>query len=244
MSCQAGCFRIQSFRPKGKHSLCICYPTLRSKRCTTVGISSSGKIITDDSRGTPCSPNSPAGTLIPSLLCPSDNPAEKVKFYNSPNGAAGMTYQGWYAVTSYAGNHGTKNYYPADSPTGPQSRDDGLFYIWSPPGSTFGLCYTRPTPTACVRHEKGVAIKSVTDGLSKTLMFGEKYNEDSNFDAIPSQYRHDALIHEFSYWGWTGNFRATAHAGRSSGDYLQVINRQWPASWPVLAIILARTNGS
>ena len=63
----------------------------------------------------------------------------------------------------------------------------------------------RPVPTACVRHEKGVAIKSVTDGLSKTLLFGEKYNEDPNFDAIPDQLSPQcALIYEFSYWGWTG----------------------------------------
>ena len=90
--------------------------------------------------GSPCNTSSPAGTLIPSLLCPSDNPAEKVKYYNTPNSAAGMAFRGYYAVTSYAGNHGTKNYYPEVSPTGPQSRDDGMFYIWAYLGSTAGVC--------------------------------------------------------------------------------------------------------
>ncbi len=180
--------------------------------------------------GSPCNPDSPAGTLIAALLCPSDNPAEKVSFFNTPNSAAGMSFRGYYAVASYAGNHGTKNYYPEVSPTGPQSRDNGMFYIWSAPGSTAGICYNRPLSAPCVRHDKGVALKTVTDGTSKTLLFGEKYNEDPNFDAIPSNYRHGMLIHQFSFWGWTGGFRGTAHATRSSGDYLQVINRQAPPS--------------
>jgi prepilin-type N-terminal cleavage/methylation domain-containing protein len=180
--------------------------------------------------GSPCNPNSPAGALINTIICPSDNPAEKVCFFNTPNSAAGMAFRGYYGVTSYAGNHGTKNYYPEVSPTGPQSRDDGMFYIWAPPGATSGVCYTRPGTTPCVRHDKGVALKTVIDGTSKTLMFGEKYNEDPNFDAIPSSYRHGMLIHQFSLWGWTGGFRGTAHVTRSSGDFLQVINRQAPPS--------------
>jgi prepilin-type N-terminal cleavage/methylation domain-containing protein len=180
--------------------------------------------------GSPCNPNSPAGTVIPTLLCPSDNPATRVKVFNQPSNAAGMPFRGFFAVTSYAGNHGTKNYYPEVSPTGPKSRDDGMFYVWAPPGSTAGICYDRPAPKPCARHEKGVALRTVTDGTSKTLLFGEKYNEDPIFDAMPSGVRHDLLIHEFSLWGWTGGFRGTAHVTRSSGDYLQVINRQTPES--------------
>jgi hypothetical protein len=105
-----------------------------------------------------------------------------------------------------------------------------MFYIWAPPGSTAGICYTRPSPKPCERHDSGVALKSVIDGLSKTLLFGEKYNEDLVFDAMPANSRHNALIHEFSFWGWTGGFRGTAHVTRSSGDHLQVINRQCPES--------------
>lgn len=187
---------------------------------------------------TPCSPESPAGTQIETLLCPTDNPAEKVKYYNTPNSAMGMAFRGYYAVTSYAGNHGTKNYYPEASAVGPKSRDDGMFYIWSPPCTCppdasppprCGLCYDRPGGRL-IGHNKGVSLKSVTDGTSKTLLFGEKYNEDPVFDSMPATYRHQALIHEFSFWGWTGGFRGTAHVTRSSGDYLQVINRQCPES--------------
>jgi hypothetical protein len=81
-----------------------------------------------------------------------------------------------------------------------------------------------------VRHDKGVSLKSVIDGTSKTLLFGEKYNEDPVFDAMPGQHRHNFLIHQFSLWGWTGGFRGTAHVTRSAGDNLQVINRQCPDS--------------
>jgi prepilin-type N-terminal cleavage/methylation domain-containing protein len=191
--------------------------------------------------GSPCNPNSPAGTVIQTLLCPSDNPATRVKVFNQPSNVAGMPFRGFFAVTSYAGNHGTKNYYPELSPTGPKSRDDGMFYIWSPPcvcppaptspeRPRCGLCYDRPGAPNSFPHNKGVALRTVVDGTSKTLLFGEKYNEDPIFDAMPSGVRHDLLIHEFSLWGWTGGFRGTAHVTRSSGDYLQVINRQTPES--------------
>jgi prepilin-type N-terminal cleavage/methylation domain-containing protein/prepilin-type processing-associated H-X9-DG protein len=167
---------------------------------------------------------SPAATLISSLLCPSDNPAEKVCYFPTPVTSANMAFAGYYSVTSYAGSHGSKNYYPNDSDTS----DDGMFYVWAAPGSTAGICYTRPAPNPCVRHDKGVAMRTVTDGLSKTLLFGEKYNEDPVFDSISSGSRSGLLIHQWSLWGWTGGFKAAGHATRSGKNY--PINFKLPAS--------------
>lgn len=171
-------------------------------------------------------PTSPAGTLIQSLLCPSDNPAEKVCNFASAVTAANMAFPGYYSVTSYAGNHGTRNYYPG--PPSPYATDDGMFYVWAKPGSSDGVCYERPAPKPCVRHERGVTLKSVTDGTSKTLLLGEKYNEDPIFDTIQSASRSGLLIHQWSLWGWTGGFKGTGHATRSGGT--MPINSQCPGS--------------
>lgn len=169
-------------------------------------------------------PNSPAATQIGTMLCPSDNPAEKVCFFQSAVTSANMAFPGYYAVTSYAGNHGTKNYYPND----PDTSDDGMFYIWASTGSTAGVCYPRPNGAFCKRHDGGVAVKQVIDGMSKTLLFGEKYNEDPTFDSISANGRSGLLIHQWSLWGWTGGFKMAGHVSRSGGKL--PINYQLPSS--------------
>jgi prepilin-type N-terminal cleavage/methylation domain-containing protein/prepilin-type processing-associated H-X9-DG protein len=166
---------------------------------------------------------SPAATLINTLLCASDNPAEKVCYFASPVTAANMAFAGYYAVTSYAGNHGTMNYYPTGAGCGPNTTDDGMFYVYAPPGSTAGVAYTRPNGTT-FRPIKGVALKTVTDGTSKTILFGEKYNEDPVFNAKYTG-QSGLLIHQWSLWGWTGGFKGTGHVTRSGG-YTQAINLQ------------------
>jgi len=195
---------------------------------------------TPTSRGNNCvNPDSPSASLIPSLLCPSDNPTEKVTKVAASGGSSGngANFTGYYSVTSYAGNHGSKNYYPTQSPTGSDSTDNGMFYVIAAPGSTAGVCYPPFPPSAkpCVRHDKGVALKTVTDGTSKTLFFGERYNQDSIFDGLQSPDRNDLFIHQFALWGWMGDFKGTAHVTRSAGDspitgFRGVINRQCPAS--------------
>jgi prepilin-type N-terminal cleavage/methylation domain-containing protein len=163
---------------------------------------------------------SPAAQIIATMLCPSDNPAEKVCYFPAAVTGANMAFPGYYAVTSYAGNHGTQNYYPTSG------TDDGMFYVYAPPGSTAGICYP-PLPN-CKRYEKGVALKRVGDGTSKTLLFGEKYNEDPVFDSISSGSRSDLLLHQWSLWGWTGGFKMAGHVTRSGGRL--PINYKLPTS--------------
>jgi prepilin-type N-terminal cleavage/methylation domain-containing protein/prepilin-type processing-associated H-X9-DG protein len=169
---------------------------------------------------------SPAATQIDTLLCSSDNPAVKVcAFPSIPSGNHGMAFPGYYAVTSYAGNHGTRNYYP------PDGIDDGMFFTWGPAGSSAAVCYTRPSPKPCVRHDSGVKLGTVTDGTSKTILFGEKYNFDPIFDSMPANTRSGLLIHEWSLWGWTGGFKGTGQVLRSGGYLTHLtINRQCPQS--------------
>jgi prepilin-type processing-associated H-X9-DG protein len=182
----------------------------------------------------PCA-NAPAGTPIESLICPSDNPAERVVSFvpTLPGGNHGLLFRGHYAVTSYAGNGGTKNYFPEQSSTGPRSRDDGVFFVVHASGFTNPLCYDRPTPNPCVAHfGNGATLKSVSDGTSKTLLFGEKYNVDEKFDTMGAAETSGLLIHQWGFWGWTGGFKGMGAITRSSGDNLQVINRQTPPDCP------------
>lgn len=156
---------------------------------------------------------SPAATSITTLLCPSEVPAEKVCYFPTPVSGANMAFPGYYSVTNYAGNHGIKNYYPGDT----DASDDGMFYVWASPGSNSGVCYTQPAPKPCVRHDRGVALKTVTDGTSKTLLFGERSLDDPGFNALTSNFRSDLLLHQWALWGWTGGFKMAGHVSRSGG---------------------------
>jgi prepilin-type N-terminal cleavage/methylation domain-containing protein len=173
----------------------------------------------------PCSPDSPAGSLIQSLLCPSDNPAEKVCFFQNPvnSGGYNMAFPGYYGVTSYAGNHGTKSYFALDTSSGPAATDDGMFTTYGPSG----VCYPPGGATNCKKYDQGIGLKTVTDGTSKTVLFGERYNEDPIFDAMNPTDRSGLLIHQWALWGWTGSLKGTGHATRSG--WLE-INRKTPES--------------
>lgn len=182
--------------------------------------------------GTKCSDQSPAGTLIPTLLCPSDNPAAKVVYLNNAvtMGGENMAHAGYYGVTSYAGNSGTKSYYALATSSGPAAMDDGMFIITNVIGTPSVISphdYTNATTGQPVVYTKGVTAKSCTDGLSKTILFGEKYNKDDVFDAMAAGARNGLLIHEWGMWSWSGGVKGTGHVMRSG--WLEV-NRPTPES--------------
>ena len=152
---------------------------------------------------------SPAAQAIATLICPSDRPAERVvDFSTVPSGNHGIAFPGFYAVTSYAGNHGTRNYYPTASIA------DGLFYSTGP-------------NSAPKTDQAPVKFKQITDGSSNTIMLGEKYNQDEIFDSMQSSARSGLLIHQWSLWAWTGGFKGTGHVTRSG---FQPINCECPGS--------------
>ncbi len=147
---------------------------------------------------------SPAGQLIPTLLCPSDQPAETViQFAAIPAGST-MNYPGFYAITSYAGNHGSFSYYPNNIPK-TELQPDGVLFLTGA-GSV-------PMPM-----QDPAKLSSVEDGTSNTILGGEKYNVDPAFDAIPVTNRSGLLIHQWAQWGWTGGFKGNGHVLRSSAE--------------------------
>ncbi len=166
-----------------------------------------------DRRKNSATDTSPAGKVIGPLICPTDNPPEKVCFFPASVTAANFAFPGYYSVTSYAGNFGTKGYYPGDGDV----TDDGMFFVYAPQGSTAGVPYSRPFPALPYRPTRGVALKTVTDGTSKTLLFGEKYSIDQGFENLSLADRSGLTLPQWNLWGFTGGYKMVGHVGRSGG---------------------------
>jgi len=91
--------------------------------------------------------------VIPVLLCPSDWLPENVV---EVTGGIGPSWcWGFYGMSSYGGNTGTRRIFPG----GLLGSRDGIFFIDS-----------------CVR------IADITDGTSHTLLFGERYHDDPEWE--------------------------------------------------------------
>jgi prepilin-type N-terminal cleavage/methylation domain-containing protein/prepilin-type processing-associated H-X9-DG protein len=119
------------------------------------------------------SSTSPAAHVLSVLICPSDVIAQNPYPAPKPPGT-------FWGITSYGGNGGSQVY--------PIASDDGIFFAVGPASS--------PLLSA-------VRIAEVTDGLSNTLLFGERYHRDANFDAL---YGSSGASDKIAGYGWWGSF--------------------------------------
>jgi prepilin-type N-terminal cleavage/methylation domain-containing protein/prepilin-type processing-associated H-X9-DG protein len=136
--------------------------------------------------------------VLPELLCPSD------EIVTSP-----VTVQphGWrQALTSYGGNGGTRCYF-ADKAT-----VDGMFH-------TTGEA-SEPRP-----GQKPVRPAQVSDGLSHTLMFGERSHSDPGFEAQAAARGLDSL----ATWGWWAPSGSRKMIGHITMGTSVPINSEVPA---------------
>jgi prepilin-type N-terminal cleavage/methylation domain-containing protein/prepilin-type processing-associated H-X9-DG protein len=99
---------------------------------------------------------SKTATVLKGLICPSD-----VIPQNPINSGSNR----WYGLTSYGGNGGTRSYDPQFA------TNDGIFFVIGP-GSQ-----TAPSGSP-------VRIADVSDGLSNTVLFGERSHVDPNNDSF------------------------------------------------------------
>lgn len=90
-----------------------------------------------------------------------------------------------FGTNDYAGNGGTRIYHPQSDPrrlnAAAMSVNDGLFNIAEP------------------SDLHGIEIRQVTDGLSHTLMFGERNHEDPEFDRLYPTFP----LAGWCGWAWT-----------------------------------------
>jgi prepilin-type N-terminal cleavage/methylation domain-containing protein/prepilin-type processing-associated H-X9-DG protein len=122
--------------------------------------------------------------VLPILLCPSDQFAQgnPVQFRTSGE---------YYGATSYVGNHGSRSYFPSSAVA------DGIFFLTGP-------------ESAPQKNQSPVALNGIQDGTSNTILFGERYHHDPNFDSFSpaggSPVNYTDPIGTWCWWAPVGGF--------------------------------------
>lgn len=143
-----------------------------------------------------------AGTVINTLVCPADyfeqNPFQVPA--NPTGSGSGVNYAGFYAGTSYAGNYGTVAYHPGSGPPGP-AQPNGVLYLHLEPSPP------NPTPP----YGRQISFSDIRDGASNTILMGEKFHDDPNFNLLPPNQRSNLLMYQWSMWAWSGGWKGSGH---------------------------------
>jgi len=163
--------------------------------------------------------SSRAAARIPLYVCPTDHlPVNPFQLSGPPTAfpstSACGAVAGFYSATSYAGNYGEGSYYTRNSQF--PIKPNGVFYLT---GADSSLA---PVPsgtlhTLAANHKDLGAVKPamITDGLSATLMIGERHHRDNFFDTWTSN-NGGLKMHQISAWAWAGGMKGAAHIFASS----------------------------
>ena len=120
--------------------------------------------------------DAPSATVVGLFTCPTDVVPENAVEYDYSN--IGFP-QGWHGVASYLGSCGTKSTYFRDC----DMQNNGMMYMTGPGSNpTFSGC--DPSDVVLVDNARACRPAEVNDGMSTTLMFGERNHLDPNFDRI------------------------------------------------------------
>ncbi len=163
-----------------------------------------------------------AAAMVKGFVCPSDQftenpfdlPATGASF-SPPQSASGNPYAGKYSGSSYAGNYGVGAYYTSFSafPVIP----NGMLFMTGPGRELKTSSSGGQLHTMSADHQNLPAVKpsQVSDGTSKTLLIGEKYHRDHDFDSWTSA-NSGLKMHQFSVWAWAGGRKGSAMLFASS----------------------------
>jgi prepilin-type N-terminal cleavage/methylation domain-containing protein/prepilin-type processing-associated H-X9-DG protein len=142
-------------------------------------------------------PSSRTAAVLPLLVCPSD------EIPQNPTVFSGRQWH--YALTSYGGNGGSRSYFPS------RSTADGIFH-------------TTGEASEPQQNQQPVQPREVTDGLSKTLLCGERTHVDPNYATFNAAGWGETL----SEWGWWGASTSRKMIGHVTMTALAPINYQLP----------------
>lgn len=121
--------------------------------------------------------NATQAQAIKILLCPSDALPEPVELLS--NALSPSWSWGYYGMASYGGNAGRRSVHTGFAPY-PRMTRDGIFYI-----------------------ESNVRIADITDGTSHTLLFGERYHRDPEYDRrMPFVWSGASFMPQWGRWGF------------------------------------------
>ncbi|MBA4065348.1 MAG: prepilin-type cleavage/methylation domain-containing protein [Isosphaera sp.] len=183
---------------------------------------------TSGTNGGPPRPNSESAAVIKSYVCPSDQLRENPFVLPLPPGGTAdgghwshTTLYGFYGATSYAGNQGTGNWlWDAGG------RADGVLTVTEKFNFSLGSFEIVGGVFRQLPGPKPVRLTAITDGTSTTILFGEKYHFDPNFDRIPVEVR-EYDIRMWAAWSFSGSYKGAGHVLASSAA---PVNYQTPAA--------------
>jgi prepilin-type N-terminal cleavage/methylation domain-containing protein/prepilin-type processing-associated H-X9-DG protein len=152
--------------------------------------------------------------VIKILICPSDPLPKPVTELTPANSLAPPWSWGFYGMSSYGGNAGKRSVQAGSPPAFLGMSRDGVFFINS-----------------------SVRMTDITDGASCTLLFGERYHRDPEYDL-----QHDAIwpgtssMAQWGRWGYIANAGVMGNVTLSTpvtinyqmspgGDFTSVENR-------------------
>ena len=145
-------------------------------------------------------PNSRTAVVLPLFLCPSDD---------VPTNPITTADRDWtYALSSYGGNGGARSYFPQ------QSTADGMFH-------------TTGAASEPKQNQRPVKSRDVIDGLSKTLLFGERSHTDANYQSFNAAGWGEPLAE----WGWWGASTSRKMVGHVTLSAHAPVNYRLPFSY-------------
>jgi prepilin-type processing-associated H-X9-DG protein len=124
--------------------------------------------------------NATQAQVIEILLCPSDLLPSRVVHITAQRTVYPPWSQGFYGMSSYGGSAGTRSIWWGAEPDYPGISRDGIFFL-----------------------DSRVSNKDVVDGTSTTLLFGERFHHDPEFDRRqPVVHAGAPLMPEMGHWGF------------------------------------------
>ena len=150
-----------------------------------------------DSTGA-ASVNALTATVISSFICPADGFTDNPVYLDINLEGDGddddlALVVGYFGLTSYVGNAGTYIFPPTNLF---HLKADGVFFLTG--------------PDSWPEHNQSpIKLTAITDGTSSTLMFGERYHYDTNFDQLNGTNVYP--ITKWGAWGWLGSPDGVPH---------------------------------
>jgi len=140
--------------------------------------------------------NATQAQVIKILICPSDRLPDPVweltQFY--PVLPIPSWSFGFYGMSSYGGNAGTRSVQTGGLPALPRLSKDGVIYVGS-----------------------SVRLADITDGASNTILFGERFHYDLEYERLRPSVRPDfPPMAGWGRWGFVANFGASGNISLST----------------------------